>query len=85
MPDAPDTSRLKRALQPMPDDVARALDGRGLREAYDARPAYQRNDYLAWIGRAKRAPTRDKRVKQMLDELEAGDVYMKMAWGGGKG
>ena len=78
-------SRLKRAIQPMPGDVARELDGRGLREAYDARPAYQRNDYLAWIGRAKRAPTRGKRIAQMLDELEAGDVYMKMAWGGGKG
>jgi uncharacterized protein YdeI (YjbR/CyaY-like superfamily) len=73
-------SRLKRALQPMPPDVRRALVGRGLREAYGARPPYQRNDYLAWIGRAKREATRERRLEQMLQELEAGDVYMKMDW-----
>jgi len=72
---------LTRAVQDMADDVVRALDDRALRVAYDARPAYQRNDYLAWIGRAKRLPTREKRINQMLDELRAGDVYMKMAWG----
>ncbi len=82
MSETTDTGRLKRAIQQMPEDVARDLDGRGLRDAYDARPTCQRNDYLAWIGRAKRAPTREKRISQMLAELEAGDVYMKMAWGG---
>jgi uncharacterized protein YdeI (YjbR/CyaY-like superfamily) len=75
---------LTRPLQPMPDDIASRLDAAGLRAAYDARPPYQRNDYLGWIARAKRPETREKRLAQMLDELRAGDVYMKMAWGGGR-
>ncbi len=49
-------------------------------QAYEDRPPYQRNDYLAWIARAKREDTRRKRLNQMLDELEAGDRYMKMSW-----
>ncbi len=80
-----DPGRLKRPLQQMPDDIAGALAARGLRAAYDARPPYQRNDYLAWIGRAKRRETRDRRIAQMLGELEAGDLYMKMAWNGRRG
>ena len=68
----------------MPQDVADALEARGLRTAYDARPPYQRNDYLGWIARAKRPETRDKRLAQMLDELDAGDVYMKMDWPAGR-
>ncbi|MFV1877150.1 YdeI/OmpD-associated family protein [Nioella sp.] len=75
---------LTRPLQPMPDDIASRLDAAGLRAAYDARPPYQRNDYLGWIARAKRPETLEKRLAQMLDELRAGDVYMKMAWGGGR-
>ena len=71
---------LRRARNPMPDDVRDALISRGLKDAYDARPAYQRNDYLGWIGRAKRPDTRERRLLQMLDELERGDVYMNMDW-----
>ncbi len=52
--------------------------------AYDARPPYQRNDYIGWIERAKRPETRTKRIDQMLAELAAGDVYMKMAWRPGR-
>ena len=73
-------SRLTRALNPMPDDVRDALEKRGLMEAYQARPPYQRNDYLGWIAGSKLEETRAKRLQQMLDELEAGDVYMNMAW-----
>ena len=47
-------------------------------DLYLERPFYQRNDYLAWIGRAARLETRRKRIEQMLDELERGGVYMKM-------
>jgi uncharacterized protein YdeI (YjbR/CyaY-like superfamily) len=71
---------LSRPLNPMPDDVARALYQAGLRDAYDARPAFQRNDYLGWIGRARKDETRHRRLAQMLDELRRGDVYMKMKW-----
>jgi len=80
-----DTSRLKRSVYPMPDDVGAVLRQRGLIEAYDARPAYQQNDYLGWIGRARRPETRQKRIAQMLDELAEGGVYMKMKWPAGAG
>lgn len=73
---------LSRDINPMPDQVREALRARGLVDAYEARPDYQRNDYLGWIARAKREETRRKRLDQMLDELERGDVYMKMAWRG---
>ena len=64
----------------MPDFVREALLARGLIDAYRARPAYQQNDYIGWIGRAKREATIQKRLAQMLGELESGDVYMKMAY-----
>jgi len=51
-------------------------------ESYNARPPYQRNDYLGWIGRAKREETRQRRLAQMLAELEDGAKYMKMRWSG---
>lgn len=73
---------LTRDLNPMPADVARALAQAALTEAFEARPPYQRNDYLGWIGRAKREDTRAKRIAQMLAELTAGDVYMRMSWRG---
>lgn len=41
---------------------------------------YQQNDYLGWISRAKLDATKAKRLAQMLEELERGDRYMKMAW-----
>lgn len=71
---------MKRQANPMPQFVRAALEDHGLRQRYDARPWYQRNDYLGWINRAKREDTKRKRLDQMLDELKSGDVYMKMAW-----
>jgi uncharacterized protein YdeI (YjbR/CyaY-like superfamily) len=71
---------LKRDLIPMPTEVRTALERRGLSGAFEARPAFQRNDYLGWIGRARKEETRQKRLDQMLDELEDGDIYMKMRW-----
>jgi uncharacterized protein YdeI (YjbR/CyaY-like superfamily) len=47
-------------------------------DAYRERPAYQRNDYLGWIGQAQQDETRAKRVSQMVDELREGGVYMGM-------
>ena len=74
------SSRLKRPIYPMPDLIRDRLVERGLMEAYHSRPAYQQNDYIGWILRAKRKETQDKRLAQMLDELEHGDKYMKMAY-----
>jgi hypothetical protein len=39
-------SRLKRPIYPMPDFIHSALLKHGLLEAYQNRPAYQRNDYI---------------------------------------
>jgi uncharacterized protein YdeI (YjbR/CyaY-like superfamily) len=68
----------------MPAFIRDALIARELRAAYDARPAYQRNDYLGWITRAKLPATRAKRLTQMLDELAQGSVYMNMRWQAGE-
>jgi hypothetical protein len=62
----------------MPDWVRDALIERGLMDAYRSRPPYQQNDYVGWITRAKRQETQERRLAQMLDELERGDKYMKM-------
>jgi uncharacterized protein YdeI (YjbR/CyaY-like superfamily) len=64
----------------MPEFFREALEAHGLMEAYRARPPYQRNDYIGWITRAKRPETQEKRINQMLEELEKGNVYMKMDW-----
>jgi uncharacterized protein YdeI (YjbR/CyaY-like superfamily) len=83
MTKSPGTENLTRDIQPMPDFVRNAVRQRGLAEKYAARPAYQRNDYLMWINTAKRDETKQKRLAQMLDELELGGVYMRMTWTGG--
>ena len=71
---------LRRPINEMPEFVRLALVERQLTSAYEARPPYQRNDYLGWIARAKREDTQRRRLDQMLDELEAADRYMKMPW-----
>ena len=64
----------------MPEFFREALNTRGLMDVYLARPSYQQNDYIGWITRAKLESTKQKRLNQMLDELERGGVYMKMKW-----
>ncbi len=67
-------------LNAIPDFVARALWDHELLDAFISRPLHQRNDYLSWINRAKRDETKQRRQAQILDDLKAGDRYMKMAW-----
>jgi uncharacterized protein YdeI (YjbR/CyaY-like superfamily) len=62
----------------MPPDVDQELRSAGVLDAYRERPAYQRNDYLGWIGQAPRDVTRAARVRQMVDGLRQGGVYMGM-------
>jgi uncharacterized protein YdeI (YjbR/CyaY-like superfamily) len=78
----PSDENLVRERQPMPDFVRDAIKERKLTSKYEERPAYQRNDYLMWINNAKRDATKQKRLTQMLDELERGGVYMRMKWNG---
>jgi uncharacterized protein YdeI (YjbR/CyaY-like superfamily) len=74
------TSRLKRPRYPMPHHIRKVLAEFELMDAYRSRPPYQQNDYIGWITRAKKDETREKRLKQMLEELRRGNVYMKMAY-----
>jgi len=67
-----DTSRMQREIHAMPEDMMTALQRRDVIASYNARPAYQQNDSIGWIVRAKRPETRTKRLNQMLDELESG-------------
>ena len=64
-----DFSNLKRQRNKMPGFVRKSLQERKLIQDFEQRPAYQQNDYIGWINRAKRQETKDKRLKQMLDEL----------------
>ncbi len=73
-------SHLKRPRYKIPASIREALMQHKLMEVYRARPPYQRNDYIGWITRAKQQTTQDKRLAQMLEELERGDRYMKMAY-----
>ena len=73
-------ARPRRPRYPMPDYIKRELEGKGLMDAYRQRPPFQQNDYVGWITRAKQEATRQRRLEQMLDELQRGDVYMKMAY-----
>ena len=73
-----DFSNLQRCRNPMPEWIEQALRERGVIEDYRKRPAYQQNDYLGWIEQAIKKETKLRRLNQMLDELEAGGVYMNM-------
>jgi uncharacterized protein YdeI (YjbR/CyaY-like superfamily) len=75
-----DFSKLKRTIQEMPEDVLAELKAHNVVAQYHERPAYQQNDYLAWIVRAKKEETRVKRLRQMIEELKKGDRYMHMYW-----
>ncbi len=71
---------LKRPWHEMPEFVENALREHGLMEAYRSRPPYQRNDYVGWITGAKRWETQQKRLAQMISELQCGDRYMNMVY-----
>jgi hypothetical protein len=66
--------------QPLPGNVRAALDKRNLMDAYLARPDYQRGDYLKWIAQAAGPAAKQKRLDQMLEELEKGNVFKGEPW-----
>lgn len=76
----PEANKLSRTIYPIPDFITTALKESGLEKQYRLRPAYQRNDYVGWITRAKLEKTKLARLNQMLDELKQGRLYMKMSW-----
>jgi bacteriocin resistance YdeI/OmpD-like protein len=66
--------------QPMPGNVKAALAKRKLTDAFAARPDYQRNEYLKWIALAAGPAAKDKRLQQMLDEVENGGLFKGEPW-----
>jgi len=54
------------------------LKRKGVLKEYIDRPAYQKNDYIGWITRARTEKTRSKRLTIMIDELKDGNKFMKM-------
>jgi len=66
--------------QPMPGNVRTALEKRNLMDAYLARPDYQKGDYLKWIALAAGPAAKQKRLDQMLDELENGKLFKGEPW-----
>lgn len=66
--------------QPMPGNVRTALDKRKLMDAYMARPEYQRDDYLKWIATAAGPAAKQKRLDQMLEELDKGGLFKGEPW-----
>jgi hypothetical protein len=66
--------------QPMPGNVRAALVKRKLMDAFDARPAYQREDYMKWIATAAGPAAKQQRLDQMLDELDKGGVFKGEPW-----
>ena len=75
--------KLSREIYPLPDFIDEALKEDKVDHLYMERPAYQKNDYIGWIGRARTEKTLIKRLDQMLEELRGGDKYMKMRYGPG--
>jgi hypothetical protein len=72
--------KLSRSVNPLPDFIGDALRESNLEDEYRNRPAYQKNDYIGWIGRSRTEKTLIKRMDQMLEELKVGDTYMKMKY-----
>jgi Domain of unknown function (DUF1905)/Bacteriocin-protection, YdeI or OmpD-Associated len=53
----------------MPDDLVRALDDAGAREAFDALSYSHQREYVNWVEEAKRPETRLRRVVQMVERV----------------
>lgn len=57
----------------VPDDLAAAMDGAGVRGAYDALTTGGRKAILAWLAMAKRETTRSGRIDRTLAALRDGE------------
>jgi hypothetical protein len=59
----------------VPEMYKEILEDRGVLELYENRPYYQQKGWIQWIDEAKRLETRQKRVNEMVRELDEG-TYM---------
>jgi hypothetical protein len=54
----------------IPDDLAAALDAApGARAAFDARSFSHRREWVEWVSEAKRAETRERRVRGVVEQV----------------
>jgi hypothetical protein len=51
-------------------DLAEALDGEGLRAAFDALSYSHRREHVQWIDEAKKPETRQRRIARTLERLQ---------------
>ncbi len=58
---------IMRERHAMPDDVLATLKSENVLADFEARPAYQQNDYVGWITRAARDETRHSGVWRQVD------------------
>lgn len=57
----------------VPADLAAALDAvPGEREAFEALAPSHRREYLAWIDEARRAETRERRIRGTVERVSGG-------------
>lgn len=70
----------RRIIRTMPADIRMHLAERNLTDAFRRRPEDQKQSYLAWIEDTRFSILRTRRIRQMLDELERGDLYMSGAF-----
>jgi uncharacterized protein YdeI (YjbR/CyaY-like superfamily) len=55
----------------VPDDLSRALDGAGMRAAFDAMAFSHRKEWVRAVQDAKRPETRTKRIAGCVDAMRA--------------
>ncbi|WP_273651601.1 YdeI/OmpD-associated family protein [Cellulomonas fimi] len=53
----------------VPDDLAAALEGAGVRAAFDALAPSHRKEHVRSVVEAKQQPTRERRVAKLVDAL----------------
>jgi hypothetical protein len=70
------------ASDTLPGFVTEALSARGLAGAFEARPDYQQAHYVRRVLRARAQATAERRLEQLLADLEAGE-YFGRAWAAG--
>lgn len=66
--------------EPMPDDLAEALDEAGVRDEFAKMPVGRQNHILAWIEKAVREETRVKRVAKTVEVTCAWREGVKGWW-----
>jgi hypothetical protein len=66
--------------QPMPGNERGALANRKHTDTNDDRPHEKQQEYLKWIAAAAGPTEKQKRLDQMLEEIEKGGVFKGEPW-----